>query len=272
MQAETAAMRLQARTIGFVPTMGALHDGHMSLVRRARTENDAVVVSIFVNPTQFGPGEDFDAYPRDRAADLEKCASEGVDLVFAPGGGDMYPEGHCTTVDVLRLTDNLCGLSRPGHFRGVATVVLKLLNIVQPHRAYFGEKDYQQFLVVKRMVRDLFIPVEIVPCELFRDRDGLAMSSRNNYLSAEERVDALVLKEALDHFRRRVEEGELSAVTLMGEMAELIESVPSTQIDYVAIVDADTLEDLSTIKGRVLAALAVMVGDTRLIDNTVVEV
>jgi pantoate--beta-alanine ligase len=272
MQSRSLDLRRQGKTIGFVPTMGALHAGHQSLIKRAREANDIVVVSIFVNPTQFGPGEDFEKYPRMLQDDLAKCRDVGADLVFAPETADMYAENQSTYIEVLKLTENLCGLSRPGHFRGVATVVAKLFNIVLPHRAYFGEKDYQQLQVIKRMARDLFFPIEIVPVPTFREKDGLAMSSRNMYLSPEERIDALVLKEALDHFRKRVEEGERDAMILIKEMSDLIGEVPSAEVDYVAVVNAETLEDIKTIQGKVLAALAVRIGTTRLIDNTVVQV
>lgn len=273
MQAESLRRRQAAQSIGFVPTMGALHDGHLSLVRRARQENDTVVVSIFVNPTQFGPGEDFRRYPRDLQGDLEKLEGLDPDIVFVPEVADMYADDHCTVVEVGgALSGTLCGTSRPGHFRGVTTVVAKLFNIVLPTRAYFGEKDYQQLQVIKRMVRDLNFPVEIVPMPIVREPDGLAMSSRNQYLAPEERGDALVLGEALDDFRQRVAGGERDALKLAQKMSELIESVPSAEIDYVAVVDAETLEDVATLSGRTLAALAVRFGDTRLIDNTVVEV
>jgi len=272
MQKTSLKLRAEKKSIGFVPTMGALHAGHQSLMKKARDANDVVVVSIFVNPTQFGPGEDFEKYPRTLNEDLAKCGAVGVDIVFNPEAGSMYAPDQSTFVEVLKLTDNLCGMSRPGHFRGVATVVCKLLNIVQPTRAYFGLKDYQQLQVIKRMARDLFIPADIVPVEIFREPDGLAMSSRNRYLSPEERTDALVLKEALDLFRERVKKGERNAITLIKEMMELIVEVPSTEIDYVSIVDANTLEDVAMIEGRVVAALAVKVGNTRLIDNTIVGV
>ncbi|HHN47129.1 MAG TPA: pantoate--beta-alanine ligase [Planctomycetes bacterium] len=271
-QERSLGLRALGKSIGLVPTMGALHAGHVALCERARAQNDVVVVSIFVNPAQFGTGEDYKKYPRTFDKDVEKCAGAGVDVVFAPTASAMYPEEQSSFVDVLKLTEHLCGISRPGHFRGVATVVAKLFNIVLPHRAYFGEKDYQQLLVIKRMTRDLFFPVEIVPVPTVREKDGLAMSSRNAYLSPEERTDALVLKEALEHFRSRVAEGERSAMRLAGEMAEIIEAVPSTEIDYIAMVDAETLEDVGEIKGKILAALAVKVGGARLIDNTVLEV
>lgn len=273
MQKESRRLRAEGRSIGLAPTMGALHEGHLSLVRKAREDNDVVVVSIFVNPTQFGPGEDFDKYPRDLAGDLDKLEAENADIVFAPAVEDMYRSGHSTVVEVGgALTSTLCGMSRPGHFRGVTIVVSKLLNIVLPDRAYFGEKDFQQLQVIRRMVRDLNFPVEIVPLPIVREKDGLAMSSRNKYLSKDERIDALALKEALEHFRERVEEGERDAMKLAADMMSLIEETPSAEIDYVAVVDAETLEDVATLAGRTLAALAVKFGATRLIDNTVVEV
>lgn len=273
MQQESQRIRTEGGTIGFVPTMGALHEGHLSLVRRSAEENDTTVVSVFVNPTQFGPGEDLEQYPRDPEGDEHKAAEAGADIVFAPSIEDMYLPAHATIVDVGgNLTNTLCGLSRPGHFRGVAIVVSKLFNIVLPHRAYFGRKDYQQLRVVSRMAEDLNFPVEIVPMPTVREKDGLAVSSRNRYLTEEERTDARVLKEALDHFRQRVEEGERDTLRLVSEMTALIHEVPSAEIDYVSIVNADTLEDVERLDGRVLAALAVKIGGTRLIDNTVVEI
>ena len=253
--------------------MGALHEGHLSLVRKAAEDNDVVVVSVFVNPTQFGPNEDLEQYPRDLAGDTDRAEQAGADIIFAPSTEDMYLPNHSTLVDVGgNLTSVMCGLSRPGHFRGVTIVVAKLLNIVMPDRAYFGRKDYQQLLVVDRMVKDLNFPVEIIPLPIVREEDGLALSSRNKYLAKDERTDALALKESLDHFRQRIEEGERDAMKLVSEMAELIQEAPSSEIDYVSVVNADTLEDLEEIKGRVLAAIAVRIGSTRLIDNTVVEV
>jgi pantoate--beta-alanine ligase len=255
------------RSLGLVPTMGALHDGHRSLIERARRENDRVVVSVFVNPTQFGPNEDFHTYPRALDRDLKLCAKAGVDAVFAPEPKDMYLGNARTWVDVGGLSDTLCGLSRPGHFRGVCTVVAKLFNIVRPDRAYFGRKDAQQLRILQAMARDLDFGVAVVPCEIVREADGLALSSRNKYLSPEERKQALSLSHALEHVRQRVAGGERNAIKLVGEMTELIQKEPDAEIDYVQIVDADTLKDVETIKGTVLVALAVKIGATRLIDN-----
>lgn len=260
-----------ARPVGFVPTMGALHEGHMGLVRQCREDSETAVVSIFVNPTQFGPGGDFERYSRDLEGDLEKCRDAGVDVVFAPDAEEMYPGGFSSAVEVGGVTNRMCGLSRPGHFRGVTTVVCKLLNIVRPDRAYFGQKDAQQLVVVRRMVEDLNLPVELVRMPIVREPDGLAMSSRNAYLSPEEREDALCLRRALEHFRGRVEEGETDPLKLIGEMGRMIDGVESARIDYIVVVDPETLEDLDPIDGRAMAALAVRIGSTRLIDNEVVE-
>lgn len=260
-----------ARPVGLVPTMGALHEGHMSLVRGCREDSETAVVSIFANPTQFGAGEDLDSYPRDVEGDLAKCREAGVDVVFAPSAEGMYPGGFSSAVEVGGVTNKMCGLSRPGHFRGVTTVVCKLLNIVRPDRAYFGQKDAQQLVVVRRMVEDLNLPVEIVRMPIVREPDGLAMSSRNAYLAPEERKDALCLRRALEHFRERATEGETDPLKLMGEMARVIERTESARIDYIVVVDPETLEDVDPIDGRAMAALAVRIGSTRLIDNEVVE-
>ena len=260
------------KTVGCVPTMGALHDGHRSLVRAARRDCDMVVVTIFVNPTQFGPAEDLDNYPRTFEADLAVCEEEGTDYVFAPADDAMYPEGAATWVTVDGVTEGLCGANRPGHFRGVTTVVAKLFNIVQPDRAYFGEKDYQQLTAIKKMTVDLNFPVEIVPMPVVRESDGLAISSRNKYLSDEERRDALALHRSLELARTRIAGGERSAQVIIVEMRALIDEVSSARIDYVAITDAATLEPVERIDGTVLVAVAVHIGSTRLIDNTVVTV
>ena len=258
------------RTVGLVPTMGALHAGHMGLIRRCREDSETAVVSVFVNPTQFGPSEDYQKYPRDLAADMEKCREAGVDVVFAPTAEEMYPEGYSSAIEVGGVTNKMCGLSRPGHFRGVTTVVCKLLNIVRPERAYFGQKDAQQLVVVKRMAEDLNVPVEIVRVPIVREPDGLATSSRNAYLSPEEREDALSLRRALEHFAERVAEGEKDPLKLIGEMGRMIDGVDSARIDYIVVVDPETLEDLDRIEGGAMAALAVWMGSTRLIDNEVV--
>ncbi len=260
-------------SVGFVPTMGYLHEGHLSLVRRARSECQHVVVSIFVNPTQFGPGEDYQRYPRDEARDLALLEREGVDLVFVPSAAEMYPEGFATWVEVSGpLTERLEGASRPGHFRGVATVVLKLFNLVQPHRAYFGEKDAQQLRVVRRMVSDLNLPVEIVPCPTVREPDGLAMSSRNVYLSPEERTQALALSRALELARRLVrEEGLRDAAELRRRLEDFLRRSPGVALDYVSVAHPETLAELERIEGPALVLLAARVGPARLIDNALIE-
>jgi len=266
MQARARELSCAGKSLGLVPTMGALHAGHESLIVRARRENDVVVVSIYVNPTQFGPGEDFERYPRTFEADRKMCAEAGVDIIFAPDS--LYHRAARTWVEVGGLEEPLCGMSRPGHFRGVATVVTKLLSIVRPDRAYFGRKDAQQLLIIQTMTRDLHLGCEIVPCETVREPDGMAMSSRNRYLSASERKQALAISHALEYCRAEVEKGERDAMTLLGEMANLLGGQPDLEIDYVAAVDARTLDDLTTLKGDVLVAIAAKVGNTRLIDNT----
>lgn len=261
------------KTIGFVPTMGFLHEGHLSLVKKAKEENDIVVVSIFVNPTQFGPNEDFESYPRDLKKDCDLVEGAGCDLVFAPEPEDMYPQHYATYADVFGgLTDKLCGASRPGHFKGVATVVTKLFNIVMPTRAYFGQKDAQQVAVIERMTEDLNMDVEIVPCPIVREADGLAMSSRNTYLSEIERQEALVLSKSLSEAVHGISQGERRAEVLNEMMKQIITSVSSTTIDYIQIVNARTLEPVDVLAGDILIALAVKVGKTRLIDNTRLEV
>jgi pantoate--beta-alanine ligase len=268
MQAISLAEKRVGKRVGFVPTMGYLHEGHLSLVRRARRENDIVVVSIFVNPTQFGPNEDFERYPRDLKRDAELLKREGVDYLFHPKAEEMYPPGYSTFVEVEGLTETLCGAKRPGHFRGVATVVTKLLNIVQPDRAYFGEKDFQQLQVIKRLVRDLNIPVEVVGCPIVREEDGLALSSRNTYLSSEERESALALYKGLKLAKELFESGERDAERIKREVERLILSHPKvSKVDYVEIVDSETLKPVKEVKEGDTIALAVFVGKTRLIDN-----
>jgi pantoate--beta-alanine ligase len=263
--------RAEGKTIGFVPTMGFLHAGHVSLMSRARTENDALVASIFVNPTQFGPNEDLSSYPRDPRADSDKCASIGVDALFMPDAADMYAPGFQTCVEVHKVSAPLCGVSRPGHFRGVATVVLKLINMVSPTAMYFGEKDFQQLQVINTMVRDLNLDVTIVPCPTVRENDGLAMSSRNTYLSADQRRQALCLYQALLEAKKRFEEREQRVQSYIETMALRIRQEPDAVADYISLVDPDTLEDLHEVKDRALAVLAVRVGKTRLIDNMCFE-
>ena len=268
---EIAAARRAGRRIGFVPTMGALHAGHISLVAAARRDGTLVVVSIFVNPTQFGPHEDFGRYPRDVAGDLQKCVGAGVDLVFMPAVADMYPAGAATIVHVARLTDTLCGPCRPGHFDGVATVVAKLFNIVQPDVAYFGEKDAQQLAVIRRMVRDLDLPIEIVGCPTLREPDGLAMSSRNAMLSADERRRALALYRSLCAARERIQGGETSPDTVVEQMRGIVAEADPARIDYLSVVDPETMQPVERIAGAVIVAAAVRIGGTRLIDNLRVD-
>lgn len=263
--------RRQGRRIGFVPTMGAIHEGHQSLMRTARAESDIVVVSIFVNPTQFGPSEDFEQYPRPLEADLAACEAEGVDAVFCPEVHEIYPAGDATRVSVTRLTEGLCGAHRPGHFDGVTTVVAKLFNIVQPDAAYFGQKDAQQAVVIRRMTQDLCLPIEIVVCPTVREPDGLALSSRNAYLTPEQREQALSLSKALTWADQQIRSGERDAEKLVSIMHDRITSAGPCHVDYVSIVDPDDLTPLSWIDDHCLIALAVRIGETRLIDNRLIE-
>ena len=258
-------------TVGFVPTLGFLHEGHLALVKQARVENSAVIVSIYVNPAQFGPREDFRAYPRELNRDLALLRGEEVDIVFVPSDDEMYPSEFSSWVDVEKVTERLEGVSRPGHFRGVATVVAKLFNIVQPSRAYFGQKDAQQAVVIKRMVADLNMGIEVVVVPTFRESDGLAMSSRNIYLGPGERQAARVLFKALTLAQQLGWGGEKDAEKIRRQMASLIQKEPLAQIDYVSIADAETLEELSLIDRPALASLAVRIGKTRLIDNMPLE-
>lgn len=264
--------RTDGKTIGFVPTMGYFHEGHLSLMRRAKAECDLCVVSLFVNPAQFGPSEDFQRYPRDFARDAAMAESAGVDLLFAPEVEEMYPEGYQTYVEVTEVTRRLEGAARPGHFRGVATVCTKLFNIVQADRAYFGKKDYQQLKVIQRMVRDLNIPIEIVPCETVREPDGLAMSSRNVYLKPDERKAATVLYRALCAGRDAILAGERDGKKVQETVEQVIATEPLVQPEYVDVADAESLQPLSQIRGEVLISLAARVGVARLIDNITVLV
>ena len=259
-------------SVGFVPTMGYLHDGHLELVRRARAENITVIASIFVNPSQFGAQEDFSSYPRDTERDLAMLEEENVRLVFMPAIEEMYPQGFSTWVDVEEITERLEGESRPGHFRGVATVVAKLFNIVQPDSAYFGQKDAQQLAVICRMVSDLGLNLDIVAVPTVREPDGLAMSSRNIFLTAEERKAALVLWKALCLARGHWEKGQRDVASLRQEMASLIEHEPFANIDYISIADPETLQEIDVIDRPALVSLAVRIGGTRLIDNTMLGV
>jgi len=260
-----------AELIGLVPTMGALHAGHENLIETARRECRTIVVSIFVNPIQFGPGEDYSQYPRTLERDLEACARRGADLVFVPSVEEMYPLPQLTFVEVTRISEHLCGKFRPGHFRGVATVVLKLLNIVQPQRAYFGEKDMQQLQVIRRMVLDLNVPVTIVGVPTVRDPDGLALSSRNKYLSEEERRAAPALYQALQAAARRIKEGERDVTKARTAALEILEKHPLVRVEYLEVVDPDELAPVSTIGSSVRIAVAIWVGRTRLIDNVFVN-
>jgi pantoate--beta-alanine ligase len=253
---------------GFVPTMGYLHEGHLSLVRRAREENRTVVVSIFVNPTQFGPGEDFVSYPRDTQRDLAMLEPY-TDIVFMPSAGELYPPDYDSWVDIEGITDVLEGARRPGHFRGVATVCTKLFNIIQPTRAYFAQKDAQQLLVIKKMVKELNMPLEIVTCPTVRESDGLAMSSRNTYLNKEERQAATVLYRALTLAERLYNGAERDANIIRHRLTEMIEVEPLVEIGYVSVADAETLKELDKIEDKALVSLAVKIGATRLIDNVV---
>ena len=261
------ARRLVSDPVGLVPTMGYLHEGHLSLVRLARKENSLVVVSIFVNPTQFGPSEDLTSYPRNMAGDLELLEQAGTDLVFAPSAEKIYVQEFSTWVDVEQVTEKLEGASRPGHFRGVATVVAKLFNIVQPDRAYFGQKDAQQAVVIKKIVTELNMDIDIVLGTTIRESAGLALSSRNSYLNPEERQAATVLYKALTQAKKLWQQRETNADTIRREMLLLIRQEPLAQEDYVSIADASTLEELSAIDRPALALLAVRIGKTRLIDN-----
>lgn len=260
------------RSIGLVPTMGYLHEGHLSLIKNANRENDIVVVSIFVNPTQFGAGEDYDTYPRDLKKDMDRCKEMGASIVFAPEVEEMYAADSAAFIDMEGYTNRLCGASRPGHFRGVMTVVSKLFNIIRPDRAYFGQKDAQQVLVIKRMVRDLDFNIEIVECPIVREADGLALSSRNTYLSPTERKASLVLSKALFKAKGCIEKGERNAVLLREDIMDRIASEPLAKLDYAEIVDGESLEPLEDIKGSVLIAIAARFGRTRLIDNIKLEV
>lgn len=258
-------------TVGLVPTMGYLHEGHESLIKRAVAENDRVVVSVFLNPTQFAPNEDLASYPRDFEADTKLCEGAGAALVFHPEPSEMYAEDACTFVDMTAVTKELCGKSRPIHFRGVCTVVNKLMNISMADRAYFGQKDAQQLAVIRRMVRDLNMNVEVVGCPIIREADGLAKSSRNTYLSEEERKAGLVLSQAVKLGQKLIAEGEKSAAAVTGAMSELISAEPLAKIDYVSMVSWDSIEPVETIEGPVLVAMAVYIGKTRLIDNFIYE-
>lgn len=262
----------EGKTIGFVPTMGYLHEGHLSLMKESVKENDITVVSIFVNPTQFGANEDLESYPRDLERDLKLAKEMNVSVVFTPEAEELYPSYYQTYVDVNELTKSLCGASRPGHFQGVTTIVTKLFNIVYPNRAYFGQKDAQQVIVIKRMVEDLNMDVQVVTCPIVREDDGLAKSSRNTYLSQEERKQAVILSKSLREAKELIIKGERDTGTIKNYIINSINKMPLASIDYVSIVDTNSLEEVTRIEDEVLIALAVKIGKTRLIDNIQLEV
>ncbi len=270
MQKVSDQLKQEGKRIGLVPTMGYLHDGHLSLVRKVKDLCGVVVVSIFVNPTQFGPGEDFKRYPRDEEGDKAKLEGEAVDLLFIPEASDMYPSGYQTYVDVTEVSKGLCGDFRPGHFRGVATVVAKLFNIVKPDVAIFGEKDYQQLLVIKRMVEDLNFDIKIIPGVLIREEDGMAMSSRNTYLSPEQRQRALILYRSLLKGKDLFQSGERKVSALLKAVKESIESMDGVTLQYVEIRDVETLEKIKNVDKPAVIALAAIVGSVRLIDNIII--
>ncbi len=271
MQTRVSSIKEKNETIGFVPTMGALHKGHISLMRNARAENDKLIVSIFVNPTQFDSRDDFKNYPRRLDKDIETAESEKVDIVFAPNAEELYDEEFCTYVLQTKLTEPLCGKLRPGHFKGVITVITKLFNIVKPDRAYLGQKDYQQNIVIKRLVRDLNMTIDIKILPTVRDKDGLAFSSRNKHLNPQERSNALCIYNALLKAKTMYSSRVKDANKIIEEMTSIIKGEKCTEIDYVSIVNHNTLEDVSRINGKAVAAVAVRVGDTRLIDNIILE-
>lgn len=272
MQRLVSQVRRQGKRVGFVPTMGALHEGHLSLMRRCRRENDLTVVSIFVNPAQFGPAEDFKAHPRPAKADQRLAGKAGVDILFYPSDKEMYPDPYRTYIEVEKMTEGLCGKFRPGHFKGVATVVGKLLNIVQPDVLYLGQKDAQQAVVLKQMVRDLNFPVTVRVCPIVRGPDGAALSSRNVYLTPQERRQAAVLFRSLQEAKEKIQSGERSLAAIVQGIRRRILKETSGKIDYVECVNAQTLEPLSSLEGKIMIALAVRFGPTRLIDNRVVQV
>jgi pantoate--beta-alanine ligase len=271
MQKFSKNAHLKNKTIGFVPTMGALHEGHLSLMRWARKENDCLIVSIFVNPLQFGPKEDFRRYPRDLKRDTQLCKQEGVDIIFYPKNQEMYPPGFKTYIDVEDLSSVLCAKFRPGHFRGVAAIVAKLFNIVCPDIAYFGQKDAQQAIIIKKMAQDLNIPAKIKIMPTVREKDGLAMSSRNVYLNKLERKEAVVLYRALDLARRMFKKGNRGSSLIIRKMKKLIEEKKTTKVQYIAIVDLENLKPVNTIKNKTLITMAVWFGRTRLIDNIILN-
>ncbi|MCT4605963.1 MAG: pantoate--beta-alanine ligase [Marinisporobacter sp.] len=262
----------EGKKIGLVPTMGYLHEGHLSLIKKAKEENDFVVVSVFVNPTQFGEGEDYESYPRELERDSNLAKSAGADILFHPFVGEMYPNGYNTYVETYKVTEKLCGASRPGHFRGVTTVVCKLFNIVAPHRAYFGQKDAQQVVVIKQMVRDLNMDIEIIPCPIVREKDGLALSSRNTYLNEEERRAGLILSKSLFKAKEMIENGERDGLKIKDFIVKNIQGEPLANIDYIEVVNSENLESMKKLEQEILIALAVKFGNTRLIDNMRIKI
>lgn len=263
----------QSKTIGFVPTMGALHKGHLSLFKRARLENDIVVASIFVNPTQFGPNEDLDKYPRDIEGDLEKLKNEGVDILFLPDATAMYPDKFKTYLIVEELSDKLCGAFRHNHFRGVATIVNKLFNIVKPHKVYFGQKDYQQCVIIQRMIEDLNIDTNMIICPTIREEDGLAMSSRNSYLSPDERKAAIIIYKTINETANLIRSGSTDLSVIRDKMKKMLSQEPLvSEIQYAGIYDIASLDELIEIKKQNLIAIAIKIGNTRLIDNMIVDI
>lgn len=270
-RAQIKEWKKQGFTVGLVPTMGYLHEGHQSLIKKAVDENDKVVVSVFVNPIQFAPNEDLETYPRDLEADKKLCDSTGADLIFHPTPDEMYPDGFSTHIQMDNLTKELCGKTRPTHFGGVCTVVGKLFNIVQPDKAYFGQKDAQQLAIIKRMVRDLNFDLEIVGCPIIREPNGLAKSSRNTYLSADERKAALILSKSIELGKELVANGEKNAQNIIKAMTDKINTEPLARIDYVNVVDALNIEPIDVIQGETLVAIAVYIGKTRLIDNFIIN-
>jgi pantoate--beta-alanine ligase len=265
-------MKKEGKSIGLVSTMGYLHDGHLSMVRAAKKHTDVVVMSIFINPLQFGPKEDFEKYPRDLKHDEEMAREAGVDVIFYPSLKDMYPEGYATYVSVEKLSDNLCGASRPGHFRGVATVVTKLFNIVKPDVAYFGQKDLQQAMMIKKMASDLNMDIDVKIMPIIREKDGLAMSSRNMYLGNAQRQDAAILYQSLKNAETLIRAGERDAGKVIRAVEDMIKAKHSARIDYVKLVDTKDLKDIKMITGEIALAVAVFFGNTRLIDNITITV
>jgi pantoate--beta-alanine ligase len=271
MQRRSEQLRREGKKIAFVPTMGYLHEGHLSLMREGRKRGDVLVISIFVNPTKFGPGEDYEQYPRDMKRDLALVEGIGVDICFNPPAQEMYPDGFQTAVEVEQVTKNLCGISRPGHFRGVTTVVAKLFNIVKPHLAFFGQKDYQQLIAIKRMVEDLNMDIEVIGTQTVRENDGLAMSSRNTYLNPQQRKEAMNISRALRKGEELYHQGERSATVILNHVRGIIEEGKSATIDYAKICDAHTLKDIGEIRGEAVIAVAAKIGKTRLIDNIILK-